>query len=90
MESKSIVTLDEVHESIVKEEITKLGTKMTACTLTLSGTVDANNFDLNIGAKYAREKAIDMVWGHLGSIIQYKQYHGYADLHVPATIKREE
>ena len=49
------VTLDDVTNCIVKEEYTKLGTKMTACTLTLingfevvglAGVVDPNNYNI--------------------------------------------
>ena len=75
------VTLDTVKEYIVGEEYVKLGTKMTACTLTLkdgfevvgiAGVVDAAEFNIGIGSRFAKEKAMDKVWQHLGSIEQYK------------------
>lgn len=75
----STVTQEDVEKAIIKEEYTKLGTKMTACTLTLAnghevvglaGVVDPSKYDIAIGSKFARQKALDEVWSHLGSILQ--------------------
>jgi len=75
------VTEEQVEEAIVKEEYTKLGTKMTACVMTLAdgfevvglaGVVNASEYNFEIGSKFARAKAKDDVWRHLGSILQYK------------------
>lgn len=80
-----VVTEKQVEESIVKEEFIKLGTKMTACVMTLddgfevvglAGVVDASKYDIGIGSKFARVKAKDKVWQHLGSILQYKLHKG--------------
>ena len=79
------ITEEMVEDSIVKEEYHKLGTKMTACVMTLedgfevvgiAGVIDANLYDLNVGSKFARVKAKDKVWQHLGSILQYVRYNG--------------
>jgi len=76
------VTEEMVEEAIVKEEYHSLGTKMTACVMTLkdgfevvgiAGVVDADAYDLHIGSKFARVKAKDKVWQHLGSIMQYRK-----------------
>jgi len=76
------VTPEDVANCIVKEEYTKLGTKMTACTLTLAngfevvgiaGVVDPSNFTIKVGGPIAKEKALDQVWNHLGSILQNKK-----------------
>jgi len=75
----SRVSLEDVEQAIVKEEYTKLGTKMTACTLTLAngfevvglaGVVDAKTYSMKIGGPIARNNALDEVWSHLGSILQ--------------------
>ena len=73
------VIYDDVKAAIIKEEYTKLGTKMTACTLTLSngyevvgisGVIDAKTYDIKIGSKIAKEKAEEEVWSILGSLLQ--------------------
>ena len=73
------VTPQDVEDSIVKEEYTKLGTKMTACVLTLvngyevvglAGVVDPKTYDIKIGGPIARGNALDKVWDHLSSILQ--------------------
>lgn len=73
------VTPADVENAIVKEEAVKLGSKITVVHLTLadgfevigkSGVVDPTNFDLEIGAKYARENALNRVWEHMGSVLQ--------------------
>jgi len=80
MKGLNKITEEIVEGSIAKEEYVKLGTKMTACVMTLkdgfevvgiAGVVDADAYDLAIGSKFARVKAKDKVWQHLGSILQY-------------------
>lgn len=80
---KTRVTKEDVESNIAKEEYVKLGTKMTACILTLkdghevvglAGVVDASTYDIEIGSKYAREKAIDEVWSLMGYALQVKLY----------------
>lgn len=84
MEEKIIysVTQKQVDESIVAEQFFKLGNKTTVCLLILntgfevigsSAPVDPENFDFSIGKGLAREKALDQVWGHLGSIVQWQK-----------------
>lgn len=77
------VTIEDVEAAVVSEEYLKLGTKMTACILTLknghevvglAGCVDASKYDINIGSKFAREKAIDEVWSLLGYALQEELY----------------
>jgi hypothetical protein len=79
------ITEETVESYIVKEEYHKLGTKMTACVMTLkdgfevigiAGVVNADNYNLEIGSKFARVKAKDKVWQHLGSILQYVKHNG--------------
>lgn len=78
------VTLEQIERSIVKEEYHRLGTKMTACTLTLdnghevvgiAGVVDASKYDIEIGSKYAREKAVESLWPLFGYAKQLEMHH---------------
>lgn len=77
------VTIDMIEQLIVKEEYHKLGTKMTACVITLdnghevvgiAGVVDPYKYDKEIGSKYAREKAIEKLWPLLGYVMQIKMH----------------
>lgn len=61
----------------------KVGTKTTNTTLTcLTGfevhgqaaCVKPENFDLNVGANYARIKAEDKIWEGLGFVLQWAKY----------------
>lgn len=74
------VTLQDVENSIVVESYIKQGKKITVCHLTLtdgfevvgiSGVVNPDNYNSEIGNKIARDKALDRVWQHLGSILQH-------------------
>lgn len=76
---KNKITIEDIEANIAKEEYTKLGTKMTACILTLkdgheviglAGCVDPTRYDITIGSKFAREKAIDEVWSLMGYALQ--------------------
>jgi hypothetical protein len=78
---KNKITPADVENAIVKEEYVKLGTKMTACLLTLrnghevvgiAGVVDASTYDIEIGSPIAREKAVDQVWGLMGYELQQR------------------
>lgn len=64
-------------------ENVKVGTKTTNTTLTcLTGfevhgqaaCVKPENFDLNVGANYARIKAEDKIWEGLGFVLQWAKY----------------
>jgi hypothetical protein len=71
MESKKTVTEADVKASIVSEAIYDLGKKTTAVVLTLkngfevvgtSACVDPANYKQEVGAEYARKRALDKVW----------------------------
>ena len=75
------VTPEEVENCIVHEAYIKTGKKITVRHLTLAdgfevvgtaGVVDPESYNPKIGNKVAREKALDRVWQHLGSILQNK------------------
>lgn len=73
------VTPQEVEEAIAEVKHVKIGKKITVCHLTLkdghevigmSGVVNPENFDAEIGNRVAYDKALDSVWKHMGSILQ--------------------
>ena len=76
------VTEKDVESAIMAEQFLKIGNKTTVCLLILntgyevvgtSSVVDPEKFDFVIGKEFARERAVDQVWGHLGSIVQYQK-----------------
>lgn len=75
--NSTVSPIEEVIENV------KVGTKTTNTTLTcLTGfevhgqaaCVKPENFDLNVGANYARIKAEDKIWEGLGFVLQWAKY----------------
>jgi len=73
------VTPQEVQDAILKVETVKLGQKITVCHLTLvdghevigmSGVVDPERYDAEIGGTISKKRAEEKVWSHMGSILQ--------------------
>lgn len=73
------VTEESVANEIASEEFMTVGKKTTLCVITLkngfecvgsASCVDAANYDLEVGKPFARDRALQMVWMHLGSILQ--------------------
>ena len=71
---------EDINNFISYSQITKIGTKTTNITLTTitgfevngqSSCVNAENYDLSIGAQYARPKAEDLIWFGLGFVLQW-------------------
>lgn len=68
-------------ENFIKSEgNTKVGIKTTNVTITTitgyevngqASCVDASQFNIDFGAKVARPRAIDQLWGHLGFVLQW-------------------
>jgi hypothetical protein len=78
---ENTVTIEKIENIILKEDYIKVGLKTVIAVLTLkngfeiigtSACVDFNNFDFEIGKKYAREKAIDQIWMLEGYLLQSK------------------
>ena len=78
---ENTVTIEKIENTILKEDYIKVGLKTVITVLTLkngfeiigtSACVDINNFDFEIGKKYAREKAIDQIWMLEGYLLQSK------------------
>jgi hypothetical protein len=78
---ENTVTIEKIENIILKEDYIKVGLKTVIAVLTLknsfeiigtSACVDLNNFDFEIGKKYAREKAIDQIWMLEGYLLQSK------------------
>lgn len=68
---KNKLSIEDIERTIIGEQDYKLGMKTTAVVLTLrsgfevtglSACVDPNNYDHNIGKKYAREDAVKKIW----------------------------
>lgn len=67
----SKLTKEHIESLIIKEDVQQVGTKTTVCVLTLKngfeviGTascIDPDDYDIDIGKKYAREDAIDQLF----------------------------
>lgn len=79
-----MLSTEMIEAKILKEDYTKIGEKTVICLLTLkcgfeiigsSACINPNDFDFEIGKKYAREKAIDQLWmleGYLAQQIENK------------------
>lgn len=73
----------DIERFIAAEDAEKLGTKTTVVsirTLTgfeshgLSSCVDPSRYDINIGKKFAKEKAVDAIWAGLGFVLQWAKF----------------
>ena len=78
---KNTVTIEKIESIILKENYIKVGLKTVIAILILengfeiigtSACVDPDNFDFEIGKKYAREKAIEQIWMLEGYLLQSK------------------
>lgn len=81
---ENTVTQDMVTEAIESEEYLTIGKKTTLCLITLkngfeivgtSACVDVAKYSLETGKPYAKSKAIDQVWSHLGVLLQHTLHH---------------
>jgi len=81
------VSPEAVTDAIKEVTYTKLGKKITVCHITLvngyeligmSGVVNPDNYNAEIGNPIAYKKAEDKVWEHLGTILQ-NQNAAYAE-----------
>lgn len=78
------VTLNDIERKIVKEEYHRFAnTTLTVCVLTLqngttitgeSACVSPENFDEQLGRKFAREKAVEKIWALEGYLLKENLY----------------
>lgn len=78
------VTMDQIHAKIKSESYIVLPDgRTTLCTLTMengftvngtSACVDAANFDINLGRRYAHEDAIRQIWPLEGYLLAQRLY----------------
>ena len=78
------VTMDQIHAKIKSESYIVLPDgRTTLCTLTMengftvngtSARVDAANFDINLGRRYAHEDAIRQIWPLEGYLLAQRLY----------------
>ena len=82
-ENGQMIKSTDIERFIAAEDAEKLGTKTTIVsirTLTgfeshgLSSCVDPSRYDVNIGKKFAKEKAIDAIWAGLGLVLQWAKF----------------
>ena len=74
---------EDIERFIAKESVTTAGSKNTVVTLAtitgfeangISSCVKPENYDANIGKKFARPRAIDQIWAGLGFVLQWAKY----------------
>jgi hypothetical protein len=82
-ENGQMIKPTDIERFIAAEDAEKLGTKTTIVsirTLTgfeshgLSSCVDPSRYDINIGKKFAKEKAVDAIWAGLGFVLQWAKF----------------
>lgn len=73
------LTENEIEDAVQEEMYLTVGRKTTVCCLTLkngfeiigsSGCVNPYDYDIEVGKKYARKRAIDKVWELMGFMQQ--------------------
>ena len=82
-ENGQMIKSTDIERFIAAEDAEKLGTKTTIVsirTLTgfeshgLSSCVDPSRYDINIGKKFVKEKAVDAIWAGLGFVLQWAKF----------------
>lgn len=78
-----MINPEDIENFIDIENVSKLGTKTTVVsihTITgfdshgLSSCVNHSRYDINIGKKFAKEKAVDAIWAGLGFVLQWAKF----------------
>lgn len=73
----------DIERFIAAEDAEKLGTKSTIVTIRtitgfeshgISSCVEPSRYDINIGKKFAKEKAVDAIWAGLGFVLQWAKF----------------
>lgn len=82
-ENGQMIKPADIERFIAAEDAEKLGTKTTIVSIRtitgfeshgLSSCVDPSRYDVNIGKKFAKEKAIDAIWAGLGFVLQWAKF----------------
>lgn len=77
------ISQEDINKFVAYSELIKVGSKTTNITLTTitgfevhgqSSCVNAENYSLSVGAKFARPKAEDVLWLCLGFVLQWAKY----------------
>jgi hypothetical protein len=77
------LTIEKIKSKVVAEEVRRIGEKTTVCVFTLengfevvgsSACVDPNDYDFDIGMKYARENAYQKVWELEAYLLQENKF----------------
>lgn len=82
-ENGQMIKPTDIERFIAAEDAEKLGTKTTIVSIRtitgfeshgLSSCVDPSRYDVNIGKKFAKEKAVDAIWAGLGFVLQWAKF----------------
>lgn len=82
-ENGQMIKPTDIERFIAAEDAEKLGTKTTIVSIRtitgfeshgLSSCVDPSRYDINIGKKFAKEKAVDSIWAGLGFVLQWAKF----------------
>lgn len=82
-ENGQMIKPTDIERFIAAEDAEKLGTKTTIVSIRtitgfeshgLSSCVDPSRYDMNIGKKFAKEKAVDAIWAGLGFVLQWAKF----------------
>lgn len=82
-EHDETIKQEDIERFIAKESVTTAGSKnmvVTLATITgfeangISSCVKPENYDANIGKKFARPQAVDQIWAGLGFVLQWAKY----------------
>lgn len=82
-ENGQMIKPEDIENFIEIENVSKLGTKTTVVSIyTITGfdshgfssCVDPSRYDMNIGKKFAKEKAVDAIWAGLGFVLQWAKF----------------
>lgn len=77
------ITPSDIEANIVKVQYQVFEGRLTICVITLkngflvtgeSSCVDAANFNKELGEQFAKEQAIDKIWGFMGYALRDKLY----------------
>jgi hypothetical protein len=88
---------EDVDNFITNIDVIKVGDKTTVVnahsltgfdTVRHSSCVDPNNYNEGIGYKFAMEKVIDDIWGHLGFVLQWARYGLKSKCDIPPHLQR--
>lgn len=92
-----IISKEDVENFIFTTDSTKVGRKTTNTTILCrtgfevhgqASCVNVDNYNLSIGEQIAKPKAMDVIWAHLGFVLQWAKYGLKPASKIPPHIQR--